>query len=65
LATLFLQRSMAETTVDRIWHYIPPAIGCAVANQLGNADWHLPAVALLVGTVAYIYYVLKPGRMPG
>ena len=63
LATLFLQRSMMEKTVDRIWQYIPPALGCAVGNQFGNAGWHLPAIALLVGSIAYIFYVLKPGRM--
>lgn len=63
LATLFLQRSIAPVKVDTIWQYLPPAIGCAVGNQLGNHDWPIPAVLLLAGSVAYIFYVLKPGRM--
>lgn len=65
LATLFLQRSMMERTVDRIWQYVPPALGCAAGNQFGNSGWHFPAILLLGGSVVYVFYVLKPGRMPG
>ncbi|SOB81092.1 hypothetical protein SAMN06297144_1391 [Sphingomonas guangdongensis] len=63
LVTLFLQRSIAETEVDSIWHYLPPALGCAIGNQLGNNDWPVPAVTLFLATLAYIWYVLKPGRV--
>ena len=37
LVVLFLQRSSAETEPrDSIWQYLAAAIGCAVANYLGN-----------------------------
>jgi hypothetical protein len=64
LATLLLQRSSAEEPVDKLWHYAPPAIACAVANQFGNNGYPIPAVLLLVGVAAYAYYVLKV-RLPG
>lgn len=60
LAVLFLQRSSEEETRDKIYHYLPPAIGCAVANYLGNEGYMLVAVLLLVGILAYINFVLKP-----
>lgn len=63
LVTLFLQRSTADTVVDSMWQYLPPALGCAIGNQVGNHGWPIPAVALFVATLAYIWYVLKPGRM--
>lgn len=63
LAVLLLQRSVADEMVDKIWHYAPPSIACAVANQLGNNEQELLAVLLLVATVIYIFLVLKP-RLP-
>jgi hypothetical protein len=60
LAVLFLQRSSEEQPRDKIPHYLPPAIGCGVSNYLGNEGYTIPAVALLVGVMAYIYFVLKP-----
>lgn len=65
LATLFLQRSLAPVQVDSVWQYAPPALGCAIGNQFGNNGWPVPAVLLLAGSVAYIVFVLKPGKMPG
>ncbi|MBS0480678.1 MAG: hypothetical protein JSR96_00705 [Proteobacteria bacterium] len=65
LATLLLQRSMEEEPRDQLWQYAPPALGCAVANYLGNHDQHVAAGALLIGVVVYIFKVLKvklPGR---
>jgi hypothetical protein len=64
LATLLLQRSSAAEPSDKLWQYAPPAIGCAVANQLGNHGYGIFAVILLVGVAAYAYYVLKV-RLPG
>jgi divalent metal cation (Fe/Co/Zn/Cd) transporter len=63
LIVLFLHRSMQDVAPDKIWQYAPPAIGCAVANYLGNEGWGLIAVAILVAAAAYIYYVLKPGMI--
>ena len=60
LAVLFLQRSMDGEGMERIWLYLPPSIGCAGANWLGNNGYTLPAVAVLVLSVSYVVYVLKP-----
>lgn len=65
LIVLFLQRSSLEQQTDSIWHYLPPALGCAVANYLGNEGYPLPAVAVLVATAAFIWYVLKPFPLSG
>jgi hypothetical protein len=58
LAVLFLQRSSMEEPRDKIWHYIPPAIGCATVNYLGNHGQVYLATAGLVLVMAYIFYVL-------
>ena len=60
LIILFLQRSTAETPSDRMIEYAPPAIGCAVANYLGNHDQHALAIIAIVAIVVYIWFVLKP-----
>lgn len=60
LAVLFLQRSAADEPQDEIWQYLPPAIGCAVVNYLGNEGYTIPALAGLAVVLAYIYFVLKP-----
>jgi hypothetical protein len=65
LIVLFLQRSSTEgEPEDSIWQYLAASIGCAVANYLGNHDdfpYHeIAAIVVLVGTVAYIWYALKP-----
>jgi len=73
LIVLFLQRSTGEETPrDSIWHYLPPAVGCALANYIGNdshgaiagalgsAGHHALAAVLIGAVLAYIYYVLQP-----
>lgn len=60
LILLFLQRSMAEEVKDKVISYLPPALGCAVANYLGNEGHAFAAIALLAATVGYIIVVLKP-----
>ncbi|WP_394270918.1 XrtV sorting system accessory protein [Qipengyuania sp.] len=62
LITLFLQRSSMDDPPDTIWHYMPPAIGCAVANYLGNEGMTVFAVAMIVAVIGYIFVVLKPLR---
>ena len=52
LVTLLLQRSTEEEPRDKLWHYAPPAIGCAVANQVGNAGQNLLALLIMAGVVA-------------
>ena len=60
LVVLFLQRSSKDEPTDHLWQYLPPALGCGLSNYLGNEGYHLAAVATLVATGAYIFYVLKP-----
>ncbi len=60
LVVLFLQRSTEEVPQDRIIHYAPPAIGCAVANYLGNHHQEIIAVIIILAVIAYTLYVLKP-----
>ncbi len=66
LVVLFLHRSSMEAPSDRVWHYLPPAVACAVANYLGNEGYGaVPAASMLVFAVVYTYFVLRPGRPRG
>jgi len=65
IIVLFLQRSSMENPPDRMIDYLPPTIGCAVANYAGNHAkdnllLHAIAGALIVGVVVYVWLVLKP-----
>ncbi|HXS07765.1 MAG TPA: hypothetical protein VN723_13325 [Rhizomicrobium sp.] len=61
LVVLFLHRSVGPAhPSDRIYHYLPPALGCAIANYLGNNDHKWPAIALTIAVVGYILLVMKP-----
>ena len=60
LVVLLLQRSSQAEPGDRLWHYAPPAIGCAVVNWLGNEGYVLAAILGLVAVVVYIFAVLRP-----
>lgn len=73
LIVLFLQRSTGDAEPrDSIWQYLAASVACAVANYVGNdkngaiseaisdTGRHLLAVAIIVGVLIYIYYVLKP-----
>jgi hypothetical protein len=61
LIVIFLQRSVGdEQPRDSLVSYIVPAIGCAVANQIGNKGQHVIAIIAIVAIVAYIYFVIKP-----
>lgn len=65
LVARFLQQSAEpEGSNDSIWHYLPPCVGCAATNWLGNQGLHVAAIAILAATLAYIYYFLGPGRPP-
>jgi hypothetical protein len=61
LVVLFLNRSMApEEKQDNIYHYAPPALGCALANYLGNHDQRMVAIAIVIAVVGYILFFLHP-----
>ena len=59
LVTLMLQRSSEDEPRDKLWQYAPPAVGCAVANYLGNEGVQWAALLILVAVVVYIFVVLK------
>lgn len=61
LAVLFLSRSARpEGAPDRMIAYLPPALGCAAGNQLGNHGHAVLGSLMLVAVVVYVLIVLKP-----
>ena len=63
LVVLFVQRSTAEDEPhqrDSLLLYLGAAVGCAVANYLGNQGFHLIAVPLIAATIFFIVYYLRP-----
>jgi hypothetical protein len=61
LAVLFLHRSTSSgNDNDKVYHYLPPAVGCALLNYLGNNHEQLAADILAVAVVGYFIFVLKP-----
>jgi hypothetical protein len=63
LVVLFVQRSTAEEQLgkhDSLLLYLGAALGCAVANYLGNQGWHLLAIPLIAATILFILYYLRP-----
>ncbi|QDZ08049.1 hypothetical protein FPZ24_11620 [Sphingomonas panacisoli] len=70
LVVLMLQRSVEERTRDHLMEYLFPALGCAVANYLGNHYSDIGAAAVLVLVAVYVFKVLKfppigPNKMDG
>jgi hypothetical protein len=65
LIVLFLQRSTSENADKDVslLYYLAPGVGCAVGNYFGNHGQQVIAVALLVATVAFIFYFLKPFKL--
>lgn len=66
LIVLFLQRSVAvEEDRHPLWQYIAPAILLALADVLGNREYHLPAVGILAAFLGLAIVMLKPfGEWP-
>jgi hypothetical protein len=63
LVVLFVQRSTAEEQPrehDSLLLYFGAALGCAVANYVGNKGLHLLAVPLIGATILFILYYLRP-----
>jgi len=66
LVVLFLQRSTAEEQPrehDSLLLYLGAALGCAVANYVGNKGLDLIAVPLIVATILFILYYLRPFKI--
>ena len=62
IALTLLHRSMHPPFRDRIFAYLPPSIGCAGANWLGNEGDHIAAILILIASAAYYHVVLDPLR---
>jgi hypothetical protein len=64
LVVLFLQRSTTDHADGDVslFYYLAAGVGCAVANYFGNKGQDLAAIAILVATVGFILYFLKPFR---
>jgi hypothetical protein len=62
LIVLFLQRSMGDepTHDDPMWRYLAAAVGCAVANYLGNEVSGVAAAVVLIATLLFILLQLRP-----
>lgn len=60
LVVLFLERSRAGDESDPLYNYLIAAAGCALGNYLGNEGMTVFAVAVVVATLGFIFYVLKP-----
>ena len=66
LIVLFLQRSTSERSDNDVslLYYLAPGVGCAVANYFGNKGQDIVAILLLLATVGFIAYFLKPFHKP-
>lgn len=66
LIVLFLQRSTSERADKDVslFYYLAAGVGCAAANYFGNNGQDIMAILLLVATVAFIAYFLKPFQRP-
>lgn len=72
LVVLFLQRSVGDRPPrDSMFQYLAASAGCAIANYFGNEAvagrgtvYHLLAIAVILGTLAYIYVALRPLDKP-
>jgi hypothetical protein len=66
LVVLFLHRSVQPgEPQDTILHYLPPAVGCAAANWVGNPPPHglgqgLFSFLIVLGVLVYVVLVLRP-----
>lgn len=63
LVVLFVQRSTSEHEMrehDSLLLYLGAGLGCAVANYVGNQGWHLIAIPLVIATIVFILYYLRP-----
>jgi hypothetical protein len=66
LIVLFLQRSTSENANDDVslFYYLAAGAGCGVANYFGNKGQDIVAIALLLATLGFIVYFLKPFQRP-
>lgn len=65
LIVLFLQRSTSEQPEKDVslLYYLGAGVGCAVADYAGNHGQDVVAILLLVATLAFIFFYLKPFKL--
>jgi hypothetical protein len=65
LIVLFLQRSVGERAEKdaSLLFYLCAGVGCAAANYFGNHGDDLIAIVLLVATIGFIIFFLKPFKL--
>lgn len=64
LMVLFLHRSVGDDPpTDHILQYMPPAIGCALANYVGNHGQGPLSALIVVAVLVYVVLVLKPFKL--
>jgi uncharacterized membrane protein YjjP (DUF1212 family) len=71
LVVLFMQRSTQRVQRDSLWQYLVAAVGCALANWLGNTGLGEGSMLLQIGgivvigaTLGFIWIVLRPLDRP-
>jgi len=66
LIVLFLQRSTSDRADKDVslFYYLAAGVGCAVANYFGNNGQDIIAIALLLATIGFIVYFLRPFQRP-
>jgi len=62
LVVLFLQRSTGESAEKdaSLLYYLGAGVGCAAANYFGNEGQHVVAITLIIATIGFVIYFLKP-----
>ena len=60
MVVLFLHRSTQDEPKDSLIQYLPPAVGCALANYVGNHGPGPLSAGIVVAVLVYILLVLKP-----
>ena len=62
LIVLFLQRSTSDRAEGDVslLSYLGAGVGCAAANYFGDQGQDIVAIVLLVATLAFVFYFLKP-----
>ncbi len=63
LVVLFMHRSTADEVPhenDHLLMYLGAGLGCAVSNYFGNEGLHVIAIPLILATLGFIFYYLKP-----
>jgi hypothetical protein len=62
LIVLFLQRSTSDRAEGDVslLYYLGAGVGCAAANYFGDQGQDIVAIVMLVATLAFVFFFLKP-----